>query len=420
MVASRDPGEILAHLVRAQDRPSERIGDAGRERRLAGAGFTADDREGDAGLAEVRHGQAEEPAGFGSRRRVALQRAEPRDLGPNVGSHGQVVVQERRRVGVADQLLMVGQQPAGELVGPEALEIHREEGDVGENVSVAELVVELEAVEHARAVVEQEDVVGEEISVPVADATVLDPEIEQSGAAIDVSLGPGLDLGLYRAIRLGRQQWSHLGEAVAPPSSDGRSEARPVDLGRGLRPPVERGDDMREVAHRPIGDLARLDQPREPPAVGHPAHHDEVVRRLAVGCDEVEHAEVHVGRDPPVQLHLPVTDALPGLARGEIDEREAHGLLQLRGVFPDQEDDRDVGREHRGGLRACSVVHEASIGRRTSLGRGNRRTPGAKVIEAPSARTARPGTVGRACPSGSEDRGATLRGDCKRHVGNGR
>ena len=56
----------------------------------------------------------------------------------------------------------------GGQVGPsQVLEVHGEEGDVGEDVPEPEAVVELEAVEHPGPVVQAEDVVGEQIRVIV-------------------------------------------------------------------------------------------------------------------------------------------------------------------------------------------------------------------------------------------------------------
>ena len=145
--------------------------------------------------AGASQGEVEEPAGLDLADSVSpCDARSARDLGPDVGPHRDVVVQERPGIGVVDELAVVLEQLVGEVVGAEALEVHREERDVGEDVAVTQPVVELEAVEDARPVVEQEDVVGEQVPVAVADAALRDAGVEERGAPVDVPLGPGLDL----------------------------------------------------------------------------------------------------------------------------------------------------------------------------------------------------------------------------------
>jgi len=71
------------------------------------------------------------------------------------------VVQQRRGSGVTGELAVVGHELVGQFRGAEPFQVHREEGHVVEHVDVAQVVVELQAVQHPRAVVEAEDVVGE-------------------------------------------------------------------------------------------------------------------------------------------------------------------------------------------------------------------------------------------------------------------
>ena len=84
-------------------------------------------------------------------------------------------MRERRRPGVAG-VVGVGREELGGQVGAaQVLQVHGQEGDVGERVAQTQAVVELQAVEDPRPVVEQEDVVGQQVSVPVDRAARRDP-----------------------------------------------------------------------------------------------------------------------------------------------------------------------------------------------------------------------------------------------------
>ncbi len=108
-------------------------------------------------------------------------------------------------------------------------------------------------------------------------------------------------------------------------------------------PRVERRHQPRDLADMVPDGPSLAYQCREPAIIGHAAHHDEVIADLAIGPGDVGDAEVHVGRDPPVQLYFPVTDPLARFPCREIDEVESHGLLELVHAVAEQHDERDVG-----------------------------------------------------------------------------
>ena len=97
------------------------------------------------------------------------------------------------------------------------LEVHRQEPDVIQHIAPAEPVVELEPVEDARTVVEAEDVLGEQVAVPVDDAAPSDALVQQRRSARPGSGG--------RAPRPGR--------AIAGSSGSGTNG---VDLAQVPRP----------------------------------------------------------------------------------------------------------------------------------------------------------------------------------------
>ena len=148
---------------------------------------------------------------------------------------------------------MLLEEPPAEIRPPETLEVHGEERRVGDDVADAQGVVELEAVEEPRPVGEAEDVVGQQIAVPVAAPAVGDPLLEQRPSPVEIRLG-GAEYRLARrdGARAGGQR-GELGGIAAPPL------AQRVDTGgrrvRGRRryAGVERrqlvGDATQVIAH---------------------------------------------------------------------------------------------------------------------------------------------------------------------------
>ena len=62
--------------------------------------------------------------------------------------------------------------------------------------------------------------------------------------------------------------------------------------------------------------------------------------------DDVLDAEVHVGRETPVQVHLAVAHLFAALERAEVDEREPHILLSFVDDVSVEGNGRDVRLEH--------------------------------------------------------------------------
>ncbi len=100
-----------------------------------------------------------------------------------MGAVGEVEVFERPGWGVAGGLLVRAEEhPCGRW-SAEPLEVHGEERRVGEPVADAQALVELQAVKDPRSVRQREDVVGEQVAMPVVDAAFIDPSVEQRPAA---------------------------------------------------------------------------------------------------------------------------------------------------------------------------------------------------------------------------------------------
>ena len=89
---------------------------------------------------------------------------------------------------------------AGRLLMTEALEVHRQEGNIGTDVVPAQDVRKFEAVENAYAVVKAVDVRGLQVTMAIADVPVRHPGLEEGSVrpeplndqASDLSLNLGI------------------------------------------------------------------------------------------------------------------------------------------------------------------------------------------------------------------------------------
>ena len=119
------------------------------------------------------------------------------DLGPHQRPVGDVVVLERPWVGLGRVLPVPVEERQRQIEAAEALEVHGQEADVVQHVAPAEPIVELEPVEDAGTVVEAEDVLRQQVAVPIDDAAPGDALLEQPRSVRPDSDG--------RALRSGRR-----------------------------------------------------------------------------------------------------------------------------------------------------------------------------------------------------------------------
>ena len=143
---------------------------------------------------------------------VALVVANGRDLRSDDGAVRDVVVRERRRPRVGDEIAMPAEETRRQRWGPEPFQVHGEERRVVEDVAPSQFVRELDAVEDAGPVVEQEDVVCLHIAVTIAYPARGDALVEEIGAVHGDTGGRGLGLGRVApartTIRATRSSWS--------------------------------------------------------------------------------------------------------------------------------------------------------------------------------------------------------------------
>ena len=112
------------------------------------------------------------------------------------------------------------------------------------------------------------------------------------------------------------------------------------------RPLVKRRDAPSDLLDVLVFDLAAQEALFERRVLRQALHLDRPIDRLAdrfhSGRRHRHHPEVDLRRQTPIEAHFLLAEMLAFLGRGEIDEAEAHGFLDLVGETVGQEDDRDV------------------------------------------------------------------------------
>ena len=257
---------------------------------------------------------------------------------------------QRRRRRVAGVVRVGGHELFRQRRGTEPLQVHGQERGVVEPVQPAQPVIEVQAVQDPRPVVEAEDVIGEQVTVPVDDAAIPDPRIEQRRPPGQEPQGQPLRLlddragaGRARQPRLDRPGLAR----CCPPSGGAARPGCPARRSAGAgRLSVPGGEDPRHLAHRDSHRHARADQCGQPPRRGHAAHHHQVIADPAIRTAQLGHTQVHIRRELAVELDLAGTRRRAGLRRAEVQETKIDRLLQLARAIPGQEHCGSVGPGH--------------------------------------------------------------------------
>ena len=280
---------------------------------------------------------------------VALLPAQARDLAPDEGPIRDVVVLQGLRPGHARELLVPVQETAGEVGPPEPFEVHREEGDVGQHVAVAQQGVELQAVQDAGAVVEAEDVLGEQVAVPVADVPAVLALPEQILAAGQVPECVVFQIGDVLTAQDGGGEAVQSRQPTAPQAPQRRGLTGGRRRGGGLARRVERGDLAGQLAQVVVHGLPAPDQPGQPAVVRQPSHGHHGVAGLPIRAGDVAHAQVDVRGEALVELDLFVAGGPPRLQRTKVGEAQVLRLLHLVDVVGEEDQDGGVGLHESGG-----------------------------------------------------------------------
>ena len=353
-----DASEILAERVAVDDRPVEELGDLVRDRRLAGTRPTSDEDDSAPRSLEVVERLALAGAGDLDRGRIALTVAHDGDLGPHVRPVSDVVMGERGRMTFAGQLAVPVHQSPRRVRAGEPLDVHHEEGDVGEDVADAVVVVEGDAVEDAGTVVEHEDVVGGEIAVHVADEAALATVLEHRSGLLQVGdreLAHSVELA---SVEHGADRRLDLVEARRPEARQSGRRCHRERCRDGAERSVERGNGMGD-SPEVVVELGSAGQAREAAVGRETPHHEHSVDRLAA-LDHVAGSEVHVGCEAAVQHQLRRHRPHPCGGVAMVEEVGVERLQQLVDALGREEQHGDVRLDRSDVGVCCRVTHRPS------------------------------------------------------------
>ena len=194
----------------------------------------------------------------------------------------------------------------------------------------------------------------QQVAVAVDGVAAGDAVDEHGGAAVEPLAGEALDLGQRLGVEDGIDalgERGHLRQVGRPGRADRVVGGVAVDRRTTGGAGVEGGDAVGHRAHvvRDVG-VALGDEGRQAPLRRHAPHLDHVLDVVAVGPDHVEHPEVDVGAQAPVELHLAHAGLAAGLDGGEVEEREPDRLLDLVDPVAEEDEARDVGLHHPVGV----------------------------------------------------------------------
>jgi hypothetical protein len=179
--------------------------------------------------------------------------------------------------------------------------------------------------------------------VTVHDRAGCDPLSEQWTPTAQIALGERPDVVVGFAVELGTDEPPGLLEVRLPASAYGVDGAAGADLAVASAAGVELRDDPGQhpevCGHVGPG----RHQVGQAPRRRHPAHHEQVVHRLAVDAGDVADPRVDVGREPSIEGQLAPARCQPLLAGRLVQEAQVQGLLELERPGPHQEHDGRVG-----------------------------------------------------------------------------
>jgi hypothetical protein len=233
------------------------------------------------------------------------------------------------------------EEPLREVWSAEVLQVHGEEGHVGEDIAVAKPVVELHAVEDPWAVGQTEDVLGPQVAVAVTGVSVGDAAGEKPRPAGEVAAGELLYLLGQHRVEAVAEEREHLREVRLPVGGHPVAACGGVHLGRAPGLAVEAGDRRGHLVDLPLERFSTRGECGEAALGGHEAHDDGGL--LLVAIVKERQAQIDVGAEPAVQLELSLAHATAQGRRGEVLERQSHGLFELIHALAEGDHDGDVG-----------------------------------------------------------------------------
>ncbi len=333
----------------------------------------------------ARSAREREVAGVGAGRAFALLgrharlvRADARDLGAHHRAVDEVEAQRLEALEIARRVEVGVDEPVREPRQPVVVEVHHGEGDLVHRVDPAEGLVELDRVEGHRDAVDQGHVAQVQVAVALAhEAVVLAPR-EDGLEAVELAKRPRAERLADGARVLAVVEELELGEVVDGFREDLRRRAEGALGARARHAPVEGGHAAREGFDLRGAELTRLRHAVQQGLLREAAHLHRVVEHEARAAEgrrlgragHRHHVEVEAGRGAAVQAQLLLAVEAARFQRGEVDEAEAYGLLDLVGEVTGQQHPGDVRLEEldrahgmRIAARAPQQLDEAAASR---------------------------------------------------------
>ena len=167
----------------------------------------------------------------------------------------------------------------------ESLEVHGQKGNIGDDIAVAQLVAELDAVEDSHPVIETEDVLGLKIPVSVTYASRSNPLAEQWPVTFSPAKRQRSDLCLNRSVENRSHEVLSLRKIGLPSSLQHGTGCRRRDVRRARCLAVELDQSPGHPTKPFVGVSPLADQVGQSAAFRHAAHDDHVVDGFAVELD---------------------------------------------------------------------------------------------------------------------------------------
>jgi len=177
--------------------------------------------------------------------------------------------------------------------------------------------------------------------VAIHQIAAADPFLEQRCPPSDELPGPPFHLSHRRSRCRTDRIPAHLPDAGLPPAPERLRGALGGDSPVARRHGMPGCEHPRHLAHQAFHVGAGPHERRQPPGRRHPAHHHQVITDPAIWAVHRTDAQIHIGREPPVQRHLAAAGHSTRPGGGEVEEPKRDRLLQLvRPVTGEKDDGR--------------------------------------------------------------------------------
>ena len=189
----------------------------------------------------------------------------------------------------------------------------------------------------------------------IHDVTATDPLLKQRPPPGDEPPCQPFHLIDGDQFRQAAREHAQLPDVSLPPGPHPVRAALRGDLRAARRRRVPGREHPRHLPQRALDGDPGPHERGQSPRGRHPPHHHQMVTYPATGTVDGGHPQVHVGREPPIQLYLAAAGRRPRPGLREVEETEIDRLLQLVSALTHEEDHGRMRLRHRG----VSLAHPA-------------------------------------------------------------